>query len=242
MASPSAVAPALKYRYVNTETSSPGETKGLMKTKKIIILDEIEFRGEKLLLEKLEYCNKLNNKENKVIRIYGTENSIKLLSDEDCTQYFIDCTYKCVPKISENSKNLLLLMAYNAKYDLFEICVVAILSHEDWELFYEFYSHLKNVYKFSSKKFTYDFALGNINTLKNVFKDEQYKALPCYFHLIQCWWRKANKLGLGKQKYAIKTKTLIFNLKLLPFLEKRKAIDFHKKIKEEIGLFDENFT
>ena len=30
LASPSAGVPALKYRYVNTETSSPGEAKGLI--------------------------------------------------------------------------------------------------------------------------------------------------------------------------------------------------------------------
>ena len=57
-------------------------------------------------------------------------------------------------------------MDYNAKYDFFEICVVAILSNEDSEIFYEFYSHPKNVYNFCPKKFTYDFALGNINSLK----------------------------------------------------------------------------
>jgi len=71
-------------------------------------------------------------------------------------------------------------MAYNFKYDLFEICVVAILSHEDSEIFYEFYSHLKNVYNFCPKKFTYDFALGNINAFKNVLSKEQYKSLPCF--------------------------------------------------------------
>ena len=75
-------------------------------------------------------------------------------------------------------------MAYNAKYDLFEICVVAILSHEDSEIFYEFNCHLKNVNNFYPKKFTYDFALGNINALKKVFSNEQYKSLPCFFHLI----------------------------------------------------------
>ena len=46
---------------------------------------------------------------------------------------------------------------------------------------------------------------------------------------------------MRKKKYAIKTKTLIFNLKILPFLEKSKAIEFYKKIKEEIGFVDENF-
>jgi len=29
-------------------------------------------------------------------------------------------------------------MSYNSKYDLFELCVIAIFSHEDSELFYEF--------------------------------------------------------------------------------------------------------
>ena len=39
LASPSAGAPALNYRYVNTETSSPGEVKGLkFKLNKLILL------------------------------------------------------------------------------------------------------------------------------------------------------------------------------------------------------------
>ena len=45
-------------------------------------------------------------------------------------------------------------MAYNSRYDFFEISVVAVLSHEDSEIFYEFHSHLKNVYNFYPKKFT----------------------------------------------------------------------------------------
>ncbi len=36
-------------------------------------------------------------------------------------------------------------MAYNSKPDLFEICAIAILSHEDTELFIEFYNHLKSL-------------------------------------------------------------------------------------------------
>mgnify|MGYP006873065696 CR=1 FL=1 len=53
-----------------------------------------------------------------------------------------------MPKISDKEKYLLLLMAYNSKSDLFEICALAILSHEDAELFIEFYNHFKNVYNF----------------------------------------------------------------------------------------------
>jgi len=101
-----------------------------------------------------------------------------------------------VPKVYDKEKNLLLLMAYNSKSDLFEICIIAILSHEDTELFIEFYNHLKNVYNFSPKKFTYDFALRNINAKKAVFNNDNYKGMLCFFHLNQCWLRNANNLGL----------------------------------------------
>ncbi len=60
--------------------------------------------GEKLLLAKLEFYNKINNNESKSLRIYGTNERVKLLNDEDITQYFVDCTYKCVPKISDKEK------------------------------------------------------------------------------------------------------------------------------------------
>ena len=57
--------------------------------------------------------------------------------------------------------------------------------------------------------------------------------IPCFFHFIQCWWRKANSLGLRKKNFVNKTKLIIFNSKLLPFLEFDTAIEFYKKIKEE---------
>jgi hypothetical protein len=50
-----------------------------MNDNNVKLLDKIELRGDKLLLSKLEYYNKINNNENKLIRIYGTEESVKLL-------------------------------------------------------------------------------------------------------------------------------------------------------------------
>ena len=54
MASPSAGAPALKYGDVNTETTSPGEVKGLTKKFKIkwfiLILKHIYFEIKKKLI------------------------------------------------------------------------------------------------------------------------------------------------------------------------------------------------
>ena len=52
------------------------------------------------------------------------------------------------------------------------------------------------------------------------------------FHLVQSWWRKANILGLRKKNIVNKTSLLIFNLKLLPFLNYGKALEFYLKLKD----------
>jgi len=60
-------------------------------------LDNIKLQGKKLLNCKLEYID-LNDKEvEKNFRIYGTKSSMSLLISNEITQYFTDCTYKCLP-------------------------------------------------------------------------------------------------------------------------------------------------
>ena len=207
-------------------------------------IDSIELRGTKLYLGKIEFISNktINNSVyvTKCIRLYGTKESCALLDNKFVTQYFVDNTYKCVPKTIENANSLLLLLGYNSNLDIFEICLAALMSHEDSEIMIEFYNHLKNIYNFSPKKITHDFALGNISALNTVFKSD-LKIIPCFFHLVQTWWRKAIALGLRAKSYIKNTTILIFNLKILPFLNKTKAIKFYKDIKNFIGDMDDNF-
>ena len=180
-------------------------------------IDSIELRGTKLYLGKIEFISNktINNSVyvTKCIRLYGTKESCALLDNKFVTQYFVDNTYKCVPKTIENANSLLLLLGYNSNLDIFEICLAALMSHEDSEIMIEFYNHLKNIYNFSPKKITHDFALGNISALNTVFKSD-LKIIPCFFHLVQTWWRKANALGLRAKSYIKNTTILIFNLKI----------------------------
>ena len=53
--------------------------------------------------------------------------------------------------------------------------------------------------------------------------------MPCLLHLIQAWWKKMSKLRFRKKEYINKTKILILNLKLLPFMTYKNAIEFYKK-------------
>ena len=208
-------------------------------------IDSIELRGKKLFLGKIEFISNktMNNSEyvSKCIRLHGTNESCDLLDNKNITQYFVDNTYKCVPKTIENANSLLLLVGYNSNSDIFELCLAALMSHEDSEIMIEFYNHLKNIYNFNPKKITQDFALGNISALNTVF-NSGLKILPCFFHLVQTWWRKANTLGLRAKAYIKNTTILIFNLKLLPFLDKTKAIKFYQAIKNYIGNMDDKFN
>ena len=80
--------------------------------------------------------------------------------------------------------------------------LIALLSHEEADILTKFYNFLKNTYLFNTKKITFDFSLGNINAITNVFsKNEEIMIIPCLFHLTQAWWRKASKCGLRKKNY-----------------------------------------
>ena len=65
--------------------------------------------------------------------------------------------------------------------------------------------------------------------------------ISCFFHLIQAWWRKLNKLGFRKKNIIKKTKVLVINLKLLPFMNHDKALEFYKEIKNEYNKDFETF-
>ena len=168
-------------------------------------------------------------------RLFGTKESLKLLKEEKSTQFFIDSTYRCVPSNYNNTKALLLIVCYNSSADRFDLCCVVLLSHENGELLFELYNHLKNIYKFSPKLITYDFALANIKAVNIVFQSTNMEIILCFFHLVQIWWKKASILGLRKKQFKKSTIFLIFNLQLLPFLKEKDTIIFYKKLKEVVG-------
>ena len=106
-----------------------------------------------------------------------------LLKSKKISEYFIDCIYKCLPHEIKGNGALLVLLGYNHSNITPWIC-----RHT------EFYNFLKNSYQFKLTKISFDFALGNIKGLNNVFSDNDgIIAIPCLFHLSQSWWRKLIK-------------------------------------------------
>ena len=59
-----------------------------------------------------------------------------------------------------------------------------ILSHENSDIYTEFYNFLKNTYKFIPKKISFDFGIGNIKGIKNIYDSScNVATIPCLFHL-----------------------------------------------------------
>ena len=61
-----------------------------------------------------------------------------------------------------------------------------------------------------------DFSKAKENAVLQVY--ENTEIIFCFFHLVKCWWNKLNKLRLRKKNYIDLSKSLVFNLKLLAFI------------------------
>ena len=129
-------------------------------------LSNIKLYGKILLKCNMIYYDINNHGTEKYYKIFATNNSISLLNSSDINQYYIDCTYKCIPnELNTNSAALLVLIGYNYKLDKFQLILVALLSNENTDIFIHFYNFLKNAYYFSPKKIMVDFSLSNLNAL-----------------------------------------------------------------------------
>ena len=134
-----------------------------------------------------------------------------------------------------DAKALLIIIGYNYTKDIFELILVALLSHEDTNILIEFYNFIINTYNWEPKILTFDFAKSNINAIKEVFKNNNnIKLIPCFFHLLQIWWRKASSLGLRKKRYIKDTKLMFYNLQLIPFMSFETAKEFYSTIVEKL--------
>jgi len=97
---------------------------------------------------------------------------------------------------------LIILIAYNNINKKFELCLIATFTKEDKETFKQFYSLLKNKYNFNPKRIICDFAISYLQALNSIFVEDNIIIIKCFFHLLQCWWRKAGRLGLRKKNYS----------------------------------------
>jgi hypothetical protein len=133
---------------------------------------------------------------------------------------------------------LLILIAYNADFKQFELALAATFNKEDSDIYAQFYSFIRSKYNFNPVFITCNISKSNIEAINRIF--ENSLIITWFFHLIQCWWRKASMLKLREKNIVSKTRILIFNLKLLAFMDIDSAIDFYDTIKTTF--YEEQFS
>ena len=94
------------------------------------------LNNEKLIKFKIEFVNEKNS--TNIIRIYVTNDSIKLFNDKNISQYLIDDNYKCVPHSINSVSVLILLIGFYTSNKRFKMVSIITLNSEK----YENYRHL----------------------------------------------------------------------------------------------------
>ena len=122
---------------------------------------------------------------------------LKNLNDVNIEQYFMDGTYKIVPNFG-NFKAMATLLGYNKEINAFVQCCYILLTHETENIYEKFLHLLKFNYNFIPKYLTIDFSKSEENAIKQIYENET-KIIFCFFHFVQCLWRRINKIGLRKK-------------------------------------------
>lgn len=78
---------------------------------------------------------------------------MSLLTSNEITQYFTDCTYKCLPYEIKDSVSLLVILGYNCVKDKFQLILIAILSFPN--NYVESFNHCLNEYLNNNNKVSF---------------------------------------------------------------------------------------
>ena len=107
------------------------------------------------------------------------------LSDKNINNYFIDVTYKSIPKIFKKYKFMTRSGVDNNTNNSY-ICALILLKYEENISFYKIFKYLNDMFLFNPKVVHIDFskALRNALTMENLFTSKPI-VIHCFFSFIQ---------------------------------------------------------
>ena len=162
--------------------------------------------------------------------IIGNDNMLKNLKNNLINEYFMDCTYKCVPHSIYKFK-LMVLSGFEYISRKTCICCFILLMNEKEFTFLNVFKILLKKYQFNPTNLMYDFRISQINAAKQIFSHCNLHC--CFFHYSQAIWSNFKKYQLcGKGTYG-ENSELLFNLQLLCFIKKDKVEKLFDMIKNK---------
>ena len=125
--------------------------------------------------------------------------------------------------------------------------MLALIYNENIETFETIYNYLKLNYNIQPPLITIDFCKANYIAIKKIFPNT--RIFPCYFHLIRRLIIHLKTLRSNNSVIKTTAKNLLFNMKLLLFIDNENIDEFFEMIKDKyydsnksfIDYFEKNY-
>ena len=169
--------------------------------KKIILEDEKKLEINETDIKYLITINNKTIERKEKIVIITTKKMRQLLKDTNINNYFIDLTYKIIPK-SQKPYKLMTITAVDNKENTTKLCGLIGLIYVDHLSIYYTLKYLNNFFNFEPKIVHVDFSLAERKALNN---DSLFKKPPiiisCFFHFSQSIFKKMKEYKIIKKNY-----------------------------------------
>ena len=122
------------------------------------------------------------------------------LKDKNIVNYFVDITYKIIPKNLKKYK-LMTITGVNKITNISYICCFILLKYEDVQSFINIFKYLKEMYSFNPGVVNIDYSSSLTKALKteNIFENSPI-IVHCFFHFCQAIVKHMKKYDIIKTK------------------------------------------
>ena len=186
------------------------------------------------------YKIKLNRNENDIERqekliIFGNSDRLELLKNKEYKEFFIDVTFKIIPRKYRPYKLMTMATLDYKKNKTYLICFV-LLKFLDQISYCKIFQYLHENFDFNPCIIHTDFENSlAIAIRESKFFNNEIIHVRCFFHFIKAIREKLHKLGLYNKKLNKETFTIIKNIELICFLDIDKVDKFKSFIIETIN-------
>ena len=187
------------------------------------------------IIEYVHYNKIKKSNENLNMYIIMNKNMYNEIKNQNIYQYFGDATFRCVPP-SFRTYRLYVISGFNILNKRTKILSYILIPNETEMTYLEMFKNLKNKFEFQQRFFTMDFNKASCKALKKIFPN--IYIIKCFFHYVKSLFKHIKSLGLFKNNNKENVLELLYNLKVLSFIEPKYIPSLYKKIKKKYNSKD----
>ena len=160
---------------------------------------------------------KIDKKAEKVI-VLTTDYSEKTFNNKNIENFFIDVTYKVIPKKSQNYK-LLTISCYDNNTKSTYISALILIRYEDSISFQKTFKYLNILFDWNPLICHIDYcqALRRALLSDDLFKNKPL-IIHCFFHFVQCIIKKMKYYNIIKKRISKYNMEILRNIELISFI------------------------